>query len=86
MLVPKVQKYIQIYTNKTLPFSSCPVTQQQQNIIIRTMIRIKSNDKDTASRAMAQAGKEAPALSTLPVRWKGERKIVFSGVATVQGT
>ena len=41
---------------------------------------MKSNDKDTASRAMAQVGKDVPALSVLSIRSKGEKtKIVFSG-------
>lgn len=63
-----------IWTKK-LPFFSClEETQQQQNIIIRTIIRMKSNDRDTASRAMAQVGKDVPALSMLPIRLKREKK------------
>lgn len=75
MLVPKVEKYTQIYMNQKLPFFPClEETQQQQNIIIRTIIRMKSNDRDTVSRAMAQVGKAVPALSMLPIRLKREKK------------
>ena len=60
---------------KKLPSFSLLEAQQQQNIIIRTIIRMESNDSETASRAMAQVGKDVPGLSTLPIRSKGEKNI-----------
>lgn len=36
---------------------------------------MKSNEKDTARRIMAQVGKDVPGLSILPIRLKGEKKI-----------
>lgn len=41
---------------------------------IRTMIRMKSNENDTARRTMAQVGNEAPSWSALPVRSKEKNK------------
>lgn len=80
------QKFENTYKSiqtKKLPFFSLPGTRQQQNIIIRTIIRIKSNENETASRAMAQVGKDAPGLSRLPIRLKGEKKDILVMFAAV---
>lgn len=71
------QKFKNVYKSiwtKKLPFFSLPETQQQQNIIIRTMIRIKSNENETASRTIAQVGSDVPDSSISPRRSKEKKK------------
>lgn len=53
---------------KTIPSFSLLEIPQQQNTIIRAIIRIKSREKATASRTMAQVGSDVPSspiLSTM---------------------
>jgi hypothetical protein len=62
---------------RRIPSFSLLEAQQQQNIIIKTMIRIKSKEKATASRMMAQVGSAGPSSPILSTRARERKSLVM---------